>query len=165
MQKSLTSSCTSRRPCHSLIAGWKASEQTVSAASLRPFSAMFQAIDLDDHAPLRDAELEVVLAVADDPGFADDADPVGHEQGPRVADPVGLERLDLVDDARGQEAQGDLGVDLDPFLRLFGGQGRSAVVVEPLGEGGELRAGELQARGGGVAAEADQPLGAGWIAS
>src|SRR4051812_24746606 len=54
---------------------------------------------LHDHAPLGDAELEVVLAIADDPRFADDAHAVGHEQGPRIADAVRFEALDLLDDA------------------------------------------------------------------
>ena len=55
----------------------------------------------------------------------------------------------------------DLGVDREDLLQLFGRERVAAMLVEPFGEDGKVADGELQARGGLVAAEADQALGAG----
>ena len=67
--------------------------------------------DLHDDVALADAELEVILLLADDPGLADDLEPAGDEQGLGIADPVGLEPIQLLDDAQGEDAERDLGVD------------------------------------------------------
>ena len=87
--KSLISSCTSRRPFHSLIVGWKASEQSVfGRQSLAPLGQV-PADRLDHRArPARHRNWRWFLRSPTDPRLADDPDPAGHEERPRVADPV-----------------------------------------------------------------------------
>ena len=157
----MTSSWTSRRPFHSLIEGWKTTEQSVFAASSLPLLGHVPGDRLDDLALLGHAELEVVLLLADDPGLAHDPDVAGQEQRPGIADAVGLQLLDLLDDPKVSMPSEDLGVDREHLLELLGRERAAAVLLEPLGEDGQVTAGELQAGGRLVAAEADQALGAG----
>ena len=100
----------------------------------------------------------MVLLVADDPGRSHDLESGGDEQGPGVADAVGLEPLDLLDDAEAQGAERDLGVDEEHPLELLGRERVAAPLLEAPREGGDVLAGELQAGRGGVAAEGEQAV-------
>src|SRR4051812_20748642 len=78
---------------------------------------------LERRLPLREPDLEVILPVADDLRIAHHPDAIGHQNRPRVADPVRLQGLDRLEHAEGQRSQRDLGVDLDRLLQLFRREG------------------------------------------
>ena len=115
--KSLTSSWTSRRPFHSLIDGWKASEQTASPGSSSCHrSAMFQAIALTIASPCANRSWTWFFRSPTTRGSPTTRTRFGHQERPRVADPVRLERLDLLDDLGREHPEQDLGVDREHLL-------------------------------------------------
>ena len=116
---SLISSWTSRRLFHSLIEGWKTTEQREPAERDCAFSARFQPIALSSWPPCLNRICRCCFWLPTSRGWAGDFQVGGQQQGPGIADAVWLELFDLLDDSESQSSQQDLGVDHDFALELL----------------------------------------------